>query len=410
MGKVSSDFAWRSVQIYLKEGAVFLLFLLAVKLLLPEQFGLYSYVSSFAYFFILMGDFGISATTAKLVAEREGQVDGEGRSALDSIFTSSLIGVLALSALSLTAALGIGYFFLGPNLSLLWYLAPSIVLAPLASFFDGYYRGQRKFKLLSSFSIAAFVVFALSAAWLVFTYGLIGALISQNIFYAAFLLATLVAQKCVDFHIDPAVVRELIHYSLIVGLGSVGYFLFTKIDIVILGKFGYLVEAANYELTTKIFSIGIISFSVFGQVIAPYLIKLQSDPVALKAKIALYRARVITGAVLVTLLAALIIPLAVSYFLPAYYTPAFLTGFMILALVLPFDLWAVVQRQGMLVPLGLASVVTVSTLVGGVLNVLLDVALIYWVGAIGVFASTVVIHIGVLFWQDHYLRRNLRTR
>jgi PST family polysaccharide transporter len=395
------DFFWRLIQVYLKEGTVFFLFLLSVKLLLPEEFGLYSYVSAFVYFFILMGDFGISATTTKMVAEKKDE-----SFALGKVFASSFIIILLTSIASLLLTLFVAYFFLNEHFYLLWYIAPAIVLAPLVSFYDGFYRGLKNFKLLSQLAIVAATLFALSSLFLVTQYGLKGALFSQNVFYIVFLLGALFVKKPFTLSLDKAVMKEILNYSLIVGIGSIGYFLYAKIDVVILGKFGFLLEAAYYEVITKIFSIGIITFSIFGQVIAPYLIGLRDSQVELAAKIKIYRKKTMLYATGASLLSMVIVPFAINFFLPEYFNQTFLIGFFILAVLLPVDLLAVVQRQGMFVPLGHAKMVTKTVLIGGILNVVSDVVSIYFFGFIGVFVSTLVIHTGVLAYQNKYLHKH----
>lgn len=401
--KISSDFIWRLIQIYLKEGTVFFLFLLAVKILVPEQFGLYSYISSFVYFFILIGDFGVSATTSKLVAEKV----EEDSASIGKIFTSSFLAIFLTSLVSLGLTLLIASFFLKDKMYLLYYIAPTILLAPVTSFFDGFYRGLKRFKLLSKLSIFSFIIFVVSSFYLILHYGLRGALFSQNIFYIIFLIGTFFIKKEINLKLDKAIIKEIISYSIVVGLGSVGYFLYTKIDVVILGKFGFFLQAAYYEVITKIFSVFIITFSIFGQVIAPYLIGIRKDKSELIRTTMRYRKQTILYAIATAALSIVFVPIGIYLFLPKYFNSTFLTGFGILAVLLPFDLWAVVQRQGILVPLGMARVVTVSTIVGGILNVISDIVLIKTIGFIGVFLSTFLIHAGVLIYQDRYMKKHI---
>ena len=63
------NFIWRSLQIFGKQGITFLIFILCAKLLTPYDFGLYNYALAIIFFFIIFGDFGISAATSKYVAE-----------------------------------------------------------------------------------------------------------------------------------------------------------------------------------------------------------------------------------------------------------------------------------------------------------------------------------------------------
>jgi O-antigen/teichoic acid export membrane protein len=60
---------WRGLQLAVKDGVIFVIFILAAKLLNPYEFGVYNYVLAVIFFLILFGDFGISVAASKFVAE-----------------------------------------------------------------------------------------------------------------------------------------------------------------------------------------------------------------------------------------------------------------------------------------------------------------------------------------------------
>ena len=60
---------WRGLQLAVKDGVSFVIFILAAKLLNPYDFGVYNYVLAVIFFLILFGDFGISVAASKYVAE-----------------------------------------------------------------------------------------------------------------------------------------------------------------------------------------------------------------------------------------------------------------------------------------------------------------------------------------------------
>ena len=59
------NFIWRSLQIFGKQGIVFLIFILCAKMLIPYDFGIYNYVLAIVFLLIMFGDFGISTATSK---------------------------------------------------------------------------------------------------------------------------------------------------------------------------------------------------------------------------------------------------------------------------------------------------------------------------------------------------------
>lgn len=401
---LGGDFLWRSAQVWAKEGAVFALLLLAVFLLSPEDFGLYSYVGGFAFLFVILGDFGVSATVAKLASERRDDPEGLG-----AAFWNGLFATLGFTALALALAWLSVEIFLVEHAHLFAYALPAIALSPLASFFDGYHRGLREFKALSVVSGIAAAAFLAASAYLVPTYGLPGALFAQSVFFAAFILAALPLRRRVPFRPSRAAIHTILRYSLVVGLGTIGYFVYAKVGGIVLGKAGYIVEAGQYELATRLLAVAVLAFSVFGQVLGPRLVALKDDGVALRERIGAYRRGSVGAALAASVLLAVAVPLAVYLFLPAYWNASFLWTFALLALALPFDLWAVIQRQGILVPLGYAGAMTMGTVYGGIALLALSVLFIALMGPLGVALAALLARAGTTLWQDRFLARKLRA-
>lgn len=405
MASLKKDFLWRSVQIWAKEGSVFALFLLAVFLLSPENFGLYSYVSGFAYLFVLLGDFGVSATVAKMSAEaRE-----EGKEELGRVFWSGLAATLAFTLVALVALWGIAEFFLGEYAYLALYTVPAVILSPFASLFDGYHRGLQEFKRLSIVSAVAAVSFILASLYLIPIYDLKGALIAQTAYFAAFILAAIVLPRMAVCRIEYSHIRTVLKYSLIVGIGTIGYYFYAKVGSVVLGRAGYILEAGQYELAARFLGIAVIAFSVFGQVLGPKLVALRSDRTKLWEAVRTYRKRAAALALLASIALSALIAGGVWLFLPAYWTTTFITVLLVLAATLPFDLWAVIQRQGILVPLGYARAMTYGTIGGGVVLLALSVLFVFLMGAVGVAVAALLARAATTLLQDWYLSRELRA-
>src|SRR4030042_1764229 len=78
---------------------------------------------------------------------------------------------------------------------------PLIFLVPAISLLDGIYRGLKKFKFLSSISLTIGVVSIGFVYFLVRNYRLIGAIISQNLFYFVLFIALFIFYKEKHFRI-----------------------------------------------------------------------------------------------------------------------------------------------------------------------------------------------------------------
>src|SRR3989344_1876317 len=173
------NFLWRSLQIFGKQGIIFLIFILCAKLLSPYGFGIYNYVLAIIFFLIIFGDFGISTATSKYVAE----YNVTDKKKLKSVLFNSGIIILGLTLLITLITITIGPWYLKEKYVYVLYLLPLIFLAPMTSLYDGIYRGLKRFKQLAVLSIIVGILSVPFVFLLVKHYGLIGALISQNLFY-----------------------------------------------------------------------------------------------------------------------------------------------------------------------------------------------------------------------------------
>jgi len=72
-----------------------------------------------------------------------------------------------------------------------------------------------------------------------------------------------------SFSFDKKIIKSITSYSIYVGLASLGYYLFTKVDVLILGHFNYINEIGYYEIVNKIFVIVILPVSILASVVAP---------------------------------------------------------------------------------------------------------------------------------------------
>jgi O-antigen/teichoic acid export membrane protein len=258
-------FLWRALQIFGKQGIVFLIFFLCAKLLTPYDFGIYNYILAIIFFLIMFGDFGISTAATKYVAQYS-VVDKEK---LKGVLFNSGIVILGLTVVISLLVIFIGPWYLKEKYIYVLWLVPMIFLAPMTSLYDGIYRGLKKFKKLAIISLIIGLVSIPIVYYSVRNYGLAGALISQNIFYLILLLGLGLGYRELNFKWNKATLNEITKYSVIIGIASMGYFMFSRINILILERFGYILEIGLYEFANKIMLIMLLPFSILCQVIAP---------------------------------------------------------------------------------------------------------------------------------------------
>lgn len=391
---------WRGFQIFGKQGVIFLIFILCARLLDPYDFGIYNYILAVAFFLIMFGDFGISTATSKFVAEYNAKDKGK----LKSVLFNSAIIVFSLAVVISVLTLAFGELYLKEKYTYILYLLPLIFLAPMTSLYDGVYRGLKNFKKLAKISVAVGIISIFFVFFLVTNYGLIGALISQNLFYFLLLTALALGYKDFEVKVNKQVMKEVGTYSFTFGIAIVGYYLFSRVDILILGHYGYIQEIAVYELINRIFMVLILPFTIIGEVLAPgftvFYAKKLFKKIYDKFKKYIFIS-LITG-LFFALLSLFVVPLGIKLFFEEYYNELFMFIFYPCVIIYSLRVYVVYINSGIIVATGYASLMTKLNIWLGIFNLVLSLVLLNFIGYIGVIYATMIsLLIGscVLHWQ-----------
>lgn len=385
--EIIHNFIWRVLQIGGKHGITFLIFVLVAKLLIPYDFGIYNYVLAIVFLLIIFADFGISIATSKYVAE----YNVTNKEKLKSVLFNSGIIILGLAIIITLITIFFGKFYLGDKYIYVLYLLPLIFFIPMTSLYDGIYRGLKKFKHLSIISIIV-GLFSLSFVYLLIKqYGLIGALIAQNLFYFILFLALAFGYREFHFKLNKGVMKSIGFYSIIIGMSSLGFFLYTRIGVLILGHFGYIIEIGYYEIITKIFLLLAIPFTILGQVIAPNITGQTS-----KKKYGLVRTRFIKYlfvSIFLGIILALIIfftlPIIMKLFLPQYFNQNFLKMLTLLLIIFPLTATSGLLANGFTIATGKAKY-GLLTIPFGIVNVFLSFIFVINFGFLGVIYAIII--------------------
>jgi O-antigen/teichoic acid export membrane protein len=399
------NFFWRASQIFGKQGITFLIFILVARILTPYDFGIYNYLLTIIFFLIMFGDFGISTATSKYVAEYNITDKGKLRSVL---FNSGII-ILSLTIIISLITIFFGKPYLDDKYTYVLYLLPLIFLIPITALYDGIYKGLKKFKRLSIISLST-GLFSLSFIYIIIKqYGIIGALVSQSLFYFVLFLALALGYRDFNFKLNKKIIRSISYYSLIIGISSLGFFLYTRIGVLILGHYGYIVEIGYYEIINKIFLLIAAPFTILGQVISPDITEYTSKKNYKKVKIKFVKylsASIFLGIVL-SLLIYFTLPSIMAIFLPEYLNPSFLKMLIPLLFILPLTATSGLLSHGFIVSTGLAKY-SLLTIPFGILNLILSLIFIVNFGYIGVIYATVISSTLTRVLTYYLLYRNMR--
>jgi len=386
--KYCYNFFWRSFQIVGKEGLRLIIFFIAAKLLTPELFGQYNYLLALTSFFVIFGEFGLSISVSKYVAE----YNVKNKEKIKSIIFSS-IAICFILSLSVSAFLLVfGKYLFAENYRYVLYLVPLIFLMSSTSIFDGIYRGLQRFKKLAIISIMVGVLALASTFFLIKTFGIIGAISVQILYYLLFFILLLKFTPEAHISFDKEIVEQIFKFSVTVGITGLAYFLYTRADIIVLQYFGYTVEIGYYELINKIFQLFIIPFATVGQVFAPDVTMLLAKNNIAKiykyANIILFFS--IGLSIILTVLCYFVFPFFVKTFLAEYYSHNFIYMLNILLLILPLRLVGAIIQHGFLNSMGYTYISRNILIPFGILNIVLDFYLISVFGFIGVIYATLI--------------------
>jgi O-antigen/teichoic acid export membrane protein len=386
---------WRALQLLGKQGIILLIFFISAKILSTEDFGIYNYVLSIAFFLVIIGDFGISTSTSKYVAEYSVTNIKKMRAVL---FNSAIL-ILVLGILISIIVIFFGRNFLGENYDYVLYLLPIIILSPLTSLYDGVYRGLKKFKKLSLISISVGGTFIIIVYFMVVNFGLIGAIIAQSLFYFSLLIGLFLGHQELYFKINKEVMKEVGKYSLLFGLASFGYYLFSRTDLIILGKFGFMEELATYELINKIFMVLLMPFAILGQVLAPNFSRFFAEKKykLIYKKLKKYTLIFFILGIIFAASSYFVVPLIIKLFFIKYFTSYFMEIFLISTIIFMINIWASSVDSGIVVPTGYARLMTYFYLPLGIINIGLSIFFLKLFGFMGVLYATVFSSVAMVF-------------
>jgi O-antigen/teichoic acid export membrane protein len=382
------NLVWRSFQLAGKQGIIFFIFILCSKLLNRNDFGIYNYILAAVFLLSMLGDFGISTATSKYVAEHY-EVN---REKVKLVFFNAGLLIACISIALIFITLLFGRFIFEDKFQYFLYVLPLVFLVPITSLFDGIYRGLKQFKKLSIISFFVGVVSFISSYFLVKKFGLQGALISQIVLYFFTLIGLFLGYSDHKYSIDKTVIKSISSYSFVYGLAVIGYYLFAKIDILILGHFGFLKEIATYELINKIFWVLLFPFAIVGQVVAPNFSRLsiRGEYDVIYAKLKRYTNFFFLLALVFSVLLYFIIPIIIKTFFKVYIDDIFVSIFPISLFIFFINVLASSVDSGIIVPTGFASIMTKAYLILSIINIILAFILLRYFGYIGVIWATLV--------------------
>ena len=386
-----TPFLWRLTQVLFKQGTTAIMFFIATYFLTKEDMGVYAYVSSILLLLALFTDFGISTSTSRYVA----LYNSEDKEKVKRIFFNISLVILVATVMVSVIFILLKDIFSVQYSDYLLLTLPMIFIHPMTSLMDGIYRGLKEFKKLALFTILNSIVGIGGAYLLVTNFGLNGTVVAPLLYFSSYLIILLIAYRGYQFVLDKKIVKDVTTYAMYFGVAALGHYLFSKINVLILGSQNLLEEVAIYELLNKINTELLLPFIVLGQILAPNVVEDFSKKRFENIQKQFRKNLVLTllAAIIFLPLSILITSVAVNLFFPIY------SGDILQSLLLPVALTfstavpVVVINTGMITSTGHGKLMAIQNIITGIVNVLLNLFIIKSHGYIAVVWVTFAVQL-----------------
>lgn len=389
--QLANSFKWRLIQILFKQGTTAIMFFIAVYLLTKRDMGIYNYISATLLLLALITDFGISTSTSRYVT----LYNTKSKERVKRVFFNSSLIIFLVSVLVISFVLFFKDTFFTKHSQYLMYALPMVFVYPMTSLMDGIYRGLKEFKKLAIMSIVNSIVGITTSYFLVTSLGLTGAILSPLVFFSSYLILLIIFHKGYEFKIEKKILKDIVGYAFFFGVAALGYYFFSKVNILILGNYDLFEEIAVYELLNKIFTELLIPFIVLGNILAPNVVELFAQK-SKEKMVSLFK-KLLKYLILINLV-FIPISIIIAYFGITLLFPIY-SGEILSSIILPVALTfavsvpVVVINAGMITSTGHANLMAIQNVISGVINVVLNILVIRVYGYVGVVWVTFVVQL-----------------
>lgn len=373
--------------------SLFILFITA-KYISSYDFGIFNYLLSIIILFTFLSDFGISNSVSRYTAEYLHTKP----SILNNLLPTMILTVVVISTVISFIIIFINFFINDASLSFLPLFLPSIYFIPISSVIDGFYRGLSRFNKLAFTQLIVFLIILPSSIPILYWGGFIGAIVLFNLMNFTHLLFLFIFNDRFIFKPLFSLLRPVLLYSTVIGVSNIAYFLYTRIDIIILEHFGYILEIGYYSIIDRLFLVLFMPAVAIGQALSPNISMLffKKDIIQINNLFLKYFIFSIMLSSFIVISVVFLFPFFMSNFLPDYFNHIFTSIFYVLLFLIPFKIWGAFLVHGFITPLGYFKITTILTLLGGILNIIFDYISIIRYGVIGVFYTTLFVHSTVI--------------
>lgn len=394
---IVKDALFRSFQSLFKQLVVLLPSLLLVKHIDAESYGVFSMLIGVATITVSFSDFGVT-----VIALRE-LIHSKSSNEKKHILGSALFLPLFFSVFFCIVT----FFYLKDkvNYELVYLCILLIFVSPFYLILDSFLRSNLQFQLISQRTIiSALISFSLQY-FLFRILGMRGVFIGIISFYICFTLLN--SKTLFQFCGKPQwyLIKRILNQSLFIGLGTIGYLLSSRLDIIIFTEHKLIKQIGHYEYINKLFDLLLYPFAIIGQVIIPRLINKNINSV--KSMYKKFLLWILTISTFVSICIYIFSPL--YYNLSPYFSEdKFTKSFNLMLFIYPLRVLTIFQSQTFFLSLKLEKSLLFLSLSVGFLSFGLNTYFIPKLGVEGAYSTSLVLTFLTLIAQIFILFKHFR--
>lgn len=353
--------------------------------------GVYSYSYSIVYYFMLLTMLGINNYGTREIAKCKSKE--ERSKTFKSIY--GLQSICGLISCSLYVLLILLYNYDHKEILII----NSLFLISAVFDINWFFFGMEKFKLTTTRNMIIKILSIILVFTLVknenqlpiYTLILAGSMLVSQLYMWLFLRKEIakvkIRAKEISKHIKPC---------LIFFIPVISYSIYRVMDKTMIGAMANSVELGNYESAEKIINIPVSLVTALGTVMLPHMSKKSKDEI----KESIYSTFELTA--FITIPSAIAIAVIAQDFSVLFFGDGFdKTSVILQALVctIIFSGIANVIRTNFLIPLKKDKIYVTSTILGAIINLAFNAALIPFFGAYGACVGTILAEFSLMFYQ-----------
>jgi O-antigen/teichoic acid export membrane protein len=376
--------------------AVLIFMVLAAQRLGPAEFGTYGFIVAYLAFFRLVGNLGLTPILSRELAR--GDRDAQRR-----IAGTALTLKLGLAAIAIAGAVGvIAIASHDQELVAATAIASIGLVGVVGELYAAFLQAKNRLQLVALAETIQLFVWAIVGAALVLAgWGLTGvviALVAGNLAQLALLAAAGSRRLPLRPALDPVLARGLLRQALPLAVMAAFSVVLLRVDVLLLFALRSKEEVGLYTAAVRIAEPVLVLSTAFTASVYPRLSRWYVDDRAMFERVRRLGAKYLLAVIVPVVVAGVLLSEDLVGFL---YGPAYATAARPFAILLVAELFLFLEifNTYVLIASDRQSLASAFTIVGGVVNVALNLALIQTLGIEGAAIASLVSYAGYFALQ-----------